>query len=176
MSRLNPYAPDPPLYAEIGRRAREIPAGDVAASRPDGLFPGGAASVKLPGFNFPPDGAIPVDPIGDASIAPGAAAVLVTIEVPPNLRLRLAGIGFHADDEVALGYLTWSIRLGPDAAQGYPEQLAAVGSLRQLSPIVVLASSSQPVTVRANIAATAPITYRYACRLQGYFYLEREGG
>jgi hypothetical protein len=143
-------------------------------SQPDMLGPALGGYVRLPGANFAPAGAIPCDPIGDANIAPGGTAVLVTVTVADTLRLRVAGIGFAADDDVALGYLTWAIRLGTDPAPGYSQMLAAVGSVRQLSEIFVLTGSSQTLTVVATIAATAPVTYRYICRLRGWFYTEKE--
>lgn len=155
--------------AAIGVPARIEPSQPAVYGSDQGTY------IRLPGANFPPPGAIPVDPIGDANIAPGGTAVLVTVEVPATLRLRIAGIGFHTDDDIALGFLSWSIRIGPDPAPGYSQMLAAVGSVRQLSFIFVpVGSSPQTVTVVATISALAPIVYRYVCRLQGWFYAEKE--
>lgn len=173
--RRGPYDPDLPSLRELGSEvvARAEPV-RIQPSQPDVLGTEQGTYIRLPGANFPPAGAIPVDPIGDANIAPGGVATLVTITVADTFRFRAAGIGFHADDDIALGYLTWAILVGPDPAPGYSQMLAAVGSIRQLSEIFVLVGSSQTFTVRATIAATAPITYRYACRVRGWFYSEKE--
>lgn len=172
-----PYQPDQRHLRIIGAEvaARGTPA-RIEPSQADAYGPEQGTYTRLPGSNFPPAGAIPVDPIGDANIAPAASAVLVTVNVPDTLRFRIAGIGFQSDDDIALGYLTWSIRLGPDPAPGYSQMLAAVGSVRQLSYLYVLVGSSQTVTVVATISPLAPITYRYICRLQGWYYSEKEIG
>ena len=169
-----PYDPNLEHYRAIAReapaRARPV---SLAPSHPSGL--GQAVGIILPGANFPPAGARAVDPIGDASIAPGAVGVLLTVTVPDNLRLVVAGIGFDSDDSVAVGYLTWAILLGPDPVPSYEQMLAAVGSIRQLATIFIVAGSSKTLTVRATIAATAAVTYRYECHLRGWFYSEKEG-
>ncbi len=170
-----PY--DPNLEQNI-RLAKEIPSRvrpvALAPSQPPGL--GQEQGIRLPGANFPPAGSRPADVIGDLNIAPGGVGTLVTITVPDNLRLIIVGIGFDTDDPVAIGYLTWAILLGPDPVPSYEQMLAAVGSVRQLSTIQVLAGSSQTLTVRATIAATAAVTYRFICRIRGWYYSEREGG
>jgi len=170
-----PYDPNLPqnirLAHEIPTRARPV---ETAPSQPPGL--GQQVGIRLPGANFQPAGGRGADVIGDANIAPGGVATLVTITVPDNLRLIIVGIGFDTDDPVAIGYLTWAILLGPDPAPSYEQMLAAVGSVRQLSTIQVVVGSSQTFTVRATIAATAPITYRFICRVRGWYYTEREGG
>jgi hypothetical protein len=149
----------------------------IGPSQPSALAPEGTVSVILPGVNFPPAGATPVDEIGDADLAPSAAnQPLVTIRVPDTLRFRMSGIGFGADDEVALGFLTWAIQLtGGAAVPSYWGQTSAVGSIRQLSNIVLLVGSSQVVTVVANIAADAALTYRYIARVQGWIYQPQQG-
>jgi len=174
--RRGPYDPDRPglrrIATEVQARGEPV---RIEPSQPDAYGPEQGAFVRLPGANFAPAGSVPIDHIGDANIAPGAAATLITVAVPDTLRLRGAGIGFDTDDPVAIGYLTWAILLGPDPAAGYSQMLAAIGSVRQLAEIVVVVGSSQTLTVRASIAATAPITYRYICRLRGWFYSEKEG-
>jgi hypothetical protein len=173
--RRGPYAPDLErnrlnalAVRRVGRPVLIQPSTPPALGADHGQY------VSLPGFNFPPAGCIPVDVIGDANLAPSASGVLITVTVPDTFRLRVAGIGFGADDDIALGYLSWAIRLGPDQVQGYGNVLAAIGSIRQLAEIVVLAAASQTLTVVATIAATAPITYRYIARLRGWFYSEKE--
>lgn len=168
---------DPRMRVQLGNAAQasEADAVDVQPSTPDALGSKGSV-IRLPGFNFPPAGTIPVDEIGDGAIAPGGVGTLVTVTVPDTFRLRVTGIGFHTSDDIALGYLTWAILVGPNVTPGYDIQQSAVGSIRQLSSIVVLAAASQTLTVRATIGATAPLTYTYACRLLGYFYSEIDYG
>lgn len=175
--RRGPYDPNLPRLRETARQASLAGPVPVQPSQPDALGSSGQV-IRLPGFNFPPAGTIPVDSLGDASIAPGASAVLVRVTIPDTFRLRVTGIGFHTNDDIALGYLTWAIRIGPDPAPAYEQQQSAVGSIRQLSNIVVLGDSSQPLTVVATIDVTAPLTYLYACRLLGYFYseIDEKGG
>lgn len=174
MARRYQYAPDLAGLREIALDPRAQESSPVLQpSQPDYLGSAQGTVIVLPGANFPPAGSIPVDEIGDATIAPGGQATLVTIPVPDTFRLVAAGIGFHTDDDLALRYLQWSIRRGPDAAPGYPQQLAAVGSIRQLATIQVLCYSSQILSVVATISALAPISYRYACRLRGWFYSEK---
>lgn len=170
-----PYAPNLGLNhqvaREVARRGRPVM---IAPSTPAALGPELGTYVRLPGANFPPAGAIPVDVIGDLNLAPSGAGNIITVTVPDTFRLRVAGIGFGTDDDVAIGYLTWAINLGPDPVQGYGNVLAAIGSIRQLAEIFVLAAASQTLTVRASIASTAPITYRYIARIRGWFYSEKE--
>lgn len=173
----SPYAPDLSALRDIARDPRAQEANvSVQPSQPDYLGSAQGTFIILPGANFAPAGSIPVDEIGDATIAPGGQATLVTVPVPDTFRLVAAGIGFHTDDDLALRYLQWSIRRGPDAAPGYPQQLAAVGSIRQLATIQVLCFSSQTLSVLATISPLAPISYRYACRLRGWFYSEKLAG
>lgn len=149
---------------------------DMAPSQPGSLLPEQGVEVKLPGVNFPPAGATAVDAVGDANIAAGATATLVSIQVPDTLRFRIVGIGFGADDETALRFLTWSIRVtgAQDTVPAYFNVPSAVGSIRQLSEIFLLIGSSSLVTVQAISDASAIITYRFICRLRGHFYAERE--
>jgi len=174
--RRGQYVPNLPdmrgIASDPEAHARPV---QLEPSQPGVLGPEQGTYIRLPGANFPPAGAIPVDEPGDLNLAPGAVGNLVTVRVPDTLRLRLAGIGFTADDDIALGYLTWAIILGSDPAPSYSQQQAAVGSVRQPREIFVLVGSSQTMTVRATIAATAPVTYRYICQVVGWFYTEKEG-
>jgi hypothetical protein len=146
----------------------------LAPSQPMGPQPEMGQLVKLPGANFPPAGSRGVDLTGDGNIAPGGTAILITIQVPDTMRFRIAGIGFGAGDEVALGFLTWAIKANGDAVPGYENATAAAGSLRNLSEIFVNLGSSVVVTIVASAAAGAVLTYLYICRIRGYFYSETE--
>jgi hypothetical protein len=156
--------------------ARAIPAERMQPSQPGALGPEQGQYVRLPGADFPPAGAIAVDQTGDANIAPAASAILVTIAVPDAYRFRLAGIGFGADDEVALGFLTWSLRLDGDTppSPSYQVMASAVGSIRQLADLFFVVGSSQALTVLAISDPAAALTYRFICRLRGWFWAERE--
>ena len=160
------------IYGGNARVAKRIPPVDVTQSQPGVLGPQTGTYVRLPGADFAPAGAIPVDVIGDANLAPGAIGTLVTIVVPDAVTFRIAGIGFGADDEVALGFLSWTIRAFGDVVPGYDNKPAAVGSIRQLAEIFVVQGSSVTVTVQGAIAAGAALTYRYICRVRGWFYSE----
>jgi len=166
----------PPLTVWGGNAnaARFIGPAEINQSQPGTLGPQTGQYVRLPGADFAPAGAIPVDVIGDASLAPSAIGTLVTINIPDTYTFRIAGIGFGADDEVALGFLTWTIRAFSDVVPGYDNKPAAVGSIRQLADIFVVQGSSAPVTVRAAISSLASVTYRYICRVRGWFYSEKE--
>jgi hypothetical protein len=171
------YVPNlPSLRRDAARVAERQGPVMIEPSQPGQLGPDLGTYIRLPGANFAPAGAIPLDVIGDANLAPGASGTLITVTVADTLRLRMDGIGFTADDDIALGYLTWAILAGPDPVPSYSQMQAAVGSVRQLSDIFVLVGSSQTMTVRATISALAPITYRYICRVHGWFYSEKESG
>lgn len=175
--RRGQYVPNQPALRRVGAAvAAEQGPVRIEPSQPDALGPEQGTAVKLPGANYPPAGARPVDEIGDGFIAPGGVGVLVTVIVPDTYRFRIAGVGFGADDDIALGYLTWAILHGADVAPGYEQKQAPIGSVRQLADIFDLVGSSLTVTVRATIAATAPVTYRYICRVRGWFYSEKESG
>jgi hypothetical protein len=161
--------------------ARQLPSVDLQPSQPGALGAEQGVYVRLPGADFPPAGAIAVDQVGDGTIAPGATAALVTIPVPDAVRFRMLGIGFGADDEVALRFLTWSIRTGPasstgDTIPGYVGVASSVGSIRQLADIFVVVGSSLTTTIFALLDPTAVLSYRFICRVRGYFWQEYEGG
>jgi hypothetical protein len=177
------YEPDYGAMKEIVREVASQPDRGrrevIQPATPSAYGPQLGAWVRLPGANFPPGGARVKDVMGAENIAPGAIATrLVTITVPSQSRLHLAGIGFHTDDDVALGFLTWAIVTVPgnDPVGDYGQMQAAVGSIRQLSRIEAEIGASLTVNVIATISATAPITYLYACRLFGWFYAEKESG
>lgn len=154
---------------------RHWPPANLLPSQPGALGPEQGAWVRLPGVNFPPAGATPVDITGDADLAPGAAnAVLLTYALPPMLRFRMVGIGFGADDETALRFLTWAIFSDNVPIPGYVNMQSAVGSIRQLAEIFVSVGSTAVVTIVASIDVTAILTYRYISRVRGYLYAEKE--
>jgi len=174
----NPFAPAlRSVYGGVSAYPLDLGPAPIVPSQPGGLLPEQGVPIKLPGANYPPAGAIAVDLVGDGNIAPAASATLVTFTVPDGLRFRADGIGFGADDEVALRFLTWSIRFNGDpVAAGYNNVPAAVGSIRQLAPIFQLVGSSILFTVLAAADPTAVLTYRYVCRVKGWVYSEREVG
>lgn len=131
--------------------------------------------VRLPGVNFPPAGAIPIDVDGDANIAPGTSATILTIQVPDTMRFRMVGIGFGADDETALRFLTWTIQFNGVSQSGYSQKNAVIGTIVQLTEIFISVGSSQTVTVVGTADPTAVVTYRYIARARGYHYGEKEG-
>ena len=150
------------------------PAG-IAPSQPGALGPQYGQWIKLPGANFPPAGATAVDEIGDGNIAAGGNANLLSVVVPDGQRFRMAGIGFGADDETALAFLSWTI-LCPDPYPGYIAKVAGIGSIRNLTDIFFLIGSSVTVTVNGQNATTAATTYRFICRVRGWLYSEEVSG
>lgn len=150
----------------------DVPAANLEPSLPGALGPQNGQFIRLPGVNFPPAGATPVDEIGDGNIAAGTSASLITIAVPFGWRFRMEGIGFTADDETALAFLQWSI-LAPDPISGYINKSSAVGSVRNLTPIFFLASNVD-VVIRGTALAAAVVTYHFVARVRGWFYSEQE--
>lgn len=166
----SPPAP-PPIEV-----VRQIPMGSdsIQPSLPESYGPARGTPVRLPAGNFAPDGSVSVDEMGDANIAPGGAAVLITITIPDQLRFHIDGIGFGADDEVALGFLTWAIQESGVGVPGYTAKSSAVGSIRNLTKMDLLFGASQPITVVASSSATAVLTYRFICRVRGWFFAVKE--
>jgi hypothetical protein len=145
-----------------------------APSLPGALNPEAGAQIQLPGVNYPPAGAIPQDDSGDANIAPGASATLVTLVVPGIMRHRMVGIGFGAVDDVALGFLTWRIEVNGAPAPSYFGQTAAIGSIRQLADIFLLTGNSATIAVIGTMSAVAVATYRVIARVRGWYFTEKE--
>jgi hypothetical protein len=141
---------------------------------PEGADP--RRRIILPGCDYPPADAIPVDQIGEADMASGAVATLITITVPDTYTLRLAGIGFGADDESALRFLTWSLFATPPAGTitPYVNMPAAIGTIVQLSWVFVVIGSSVVLTLVATNTNLAPATFHFEARAQGWFYHEQE--
>ncbi len=180
MSRyLVPQSPfNRSLRANLAGQTVEVPRGvppvRIEPSQPGALGPEQGQLVALPGANYPPAGAQAIDLVGDANIAAGASATLVTLLVNDTLRFRVAGIGFGADDETALGFLTWSMRENGDAQQGYNSVPAAIGSIRQLADVFHLSGSSVLFTIVASSAASAVVTFRFICRVRGWLFATKE--
>lgn len=176
---LRPQVPFDPgrraLYGGEVEVPRDLGPQPLAPSQPGALESERGVPIRLPGANYPPAGAVAFDAIGDANIAPSGTAALVTIAVPNNLRFRMVGIGFGADDEVALQFLTWAILLNGDAvSSGYTNVFAAVGSIRNLTEIFQVVGSSSSIVVQGTMSAISAVTYRVICRVRGWFYLEKE--
>ncbi len=155
--------------------ALRVPRGELITSQPQGASQR-SPLVRLPGVDFPTADSIAIDLVGDGDVAPaGGTAVLLTIAVPAQLSFRWAGIGFGADDEAALGFLTWAIFADPPQAfvPSYVGMPASVGSIAQLSTMFLLAGAETILTVIAT--SSAPVgTYHYVCRGQGWLYAEKE--
>jgi hypothetical protein len=163
--QLNPNANDIPVPVGIGpapMNPSQPRAGNVQRR------------IILPGADYPPADAIPVDEIGDGSIAAGATAVLVSVIVPDTRSFRMAGIGFGADDESALRFLSWTINATPPGVPipGYTNKPATIGSIPQLAYIFTVLGSS--VTVEVLGTNNSVLTHYFVCRLQGWFYTEKE--
>jgi len=134
--------------------------------------------VSLPGEDFPPAGAIPVDQINEADVASGAAAgtAITTITVPDTYRFRIAGIGFGAEDESGLRFLSWTLNVSPPGAPvyGYVNMPAAIGSIAYPAFVFIVLGSSVTFTVQVVNNAAVAVTYHYFVRTQGWYYSEKE--
>jgi hypothetical protein len=144
-------------------------------SQPQGGNPN--RRVLLPGCDFPPADAIPVLKVLDADINPGDSDTLVTIDVPDTMSFRASHVGFGAEDETALAFLTWSIRYTPPGSNYYcySNVPAALGSIRNPAAIfAVFGSSVRVELVATNNGIFGASAYHYFGLLQGWFYSERE--
>lgn len=145
-------------------------------SQPQGV--GGSASrrVSLPGETFPAAGSIPVDVIGEADIAAAATATLVTIRVPDTYTFRVSGIGFGAEDESGLRFLSWTLFANPPQGPiyGYVNMPAAIGSIAQPRPIFIVLGSSVILTLVATNNGPVGSTYHYFASVVGWHFSEKE--
>jgi len=144
-------------------------------SQPRGANP--QRRIILPGCDFPPADAIPVDLITDADVGPTLTVTISTIIVPDTYTFRIAGIGFGADDEAGLRLLSWSLRATPPGGTitPYVNMPSGIGSIVQLSWVFVVIGSSVTITLLVtNNAPAIGNTYHYFARIQGWFYAERE--
>src|SRR5258708_13905823 len=119
----------------------------IQQSQPGAYGPEQGVSIRLPGVNYPPGGATPVDVDGDANIAPSGVATLVSFQVPDTQRFRMVGIGFGADDETALRFLTWSIQFDSVPQPGYTSKNAVIGSIVQLTDVAISVGRSVTVSL-----------------------------
>ena len=161
----------------------ELPAGVPAAALTPGQpapVTGLGVPVRLPGANFAPAGSDPVDEIGDANIGAAAPQLFLTVNVPDGKRLTIADIGFTADDETSLQFLSWTIFVGANPLGGYINKSAVIGTLSQLGVLGRVIQASQPVTI---VGAVSPnvgthlgvgIVYHYFCRVHGWICAEAE--
>jgi hypothetical protein len=163
MGMLNPNAD--------GTEVPWVPAADIKPSQPEAGDP--SRRIILPGCDYPPADAIPVDETGDANLAIGVATVLLTVTVPDTYTFRISGIGFGADDETVLRFVTWTINGTPPNSPvlGYNRKPATFGSIPQVSYIFAIVGSSTIVTVIATNNTVGGVVYVVA-RLLGWFYNE----
>lgn len=177
MSPLFPRHEQDPLR-EMERRVAQEP-GDQGPAQLQPTLPGAqipdGLRVGLPGVNFPPAGANPIDQLGDADVAPGATVGILTVVVPVNLQLRLDGIGFGAEDESALRFLSWDLLDNGVPAQGYFGQAATIGTIEQTSPIFLHARGPTTVVLQVTPSLAAVVTYRFIARLKGWLFTEHSG-
>ena len=88
------------------------------------------------------------------------------------MQLRIDGIGFSADDETALRFLTWRMRTNGNPVAGYYNVPASIGSIREVSDVFVHVSGPQQLELLVSADAAAIITYRYIARVKGWFFGE----
>jgi hypothetical protein len=163
------------LEDQRARTAQEQPDRGPAENQP--TLPGTSSPsegqrVQLPPVNFPPAGMFAVDQQQDADIAAGATATVLTLNVPINNQLRIDGIGFGADDEVALRFLTWTLFIRSDPAQAYSNVGASIGTIVETSTIILHARGPNTITLVLSSSAAAVLTYRFVVRLKGWMFTD----
>ena len=146
----------------------------LQGSQPGAQGPEQGIWVRLPGSSFAPAGSTPVDETGDANVTAGGTATILTVTVPTGQRFRMAGIGFSAEDESSLSFLSWSITTNTVAVPGYINKPAAIGSVRQLADIFIVVGSDATVSVVVANSTLAAATYHFYCRLRGWYWTEKE--
>ena len=154
---------------------RNLPTQPFIPSQPAALGQESGLKVALPGVNYPPAGATPVDEMGDATLPAGGTGLFVTVPLQDQQRFRMAGIGFTADDETALAFLSFTIFAGAFPVPGYINKRAAIGTVQFLSDIFILTGSTLPITVVGTSDVLAVVPYRFICRVRGWYYFERGG-
>lgn len=150
--------------------------GEFQPSQPQGVGSENSRRIALPGENFPPAGAIPVDRIFEANIASMSTGVVVTIQVPDTYRFRIAGLGVGAEDEAALRFTSWSTMVNPPSAPvyGYFDMPTGIGSIQYPAWVFIVLGSSVVFTLSLTNGTNAG-TYHYFVRVQGWFYSEKDG-
>jgi hypothetical protein len=154
---------------------RDIGPAPFHPSQPRGASP--QRRIILPGCDYPTADSIPLDLIKESDITGGQTLVLATITIPDSYTLRIAGIGFGADDESGLRFLSWSLNVTPPGSPitPYINMPAAIGSIAQPSWVFVNLGSSYVITLVTTNNAPLPATvYHYFSRVVGWFYLEKE--
>lgn len=144
-----------------------------------GSLPGGDSApnrrVDLPSAYAPAAGDPPVDEIQEADISAGASANVLTFQIPDTYTLRVAGIGWGAEDESGLRFLSWSLFTDPPGIPFYPyvNKPAAIGSIEEPSPIFLCIGSSALVRLVATNNSSVPVAYHYFARMVGWMFRER---
>ena len=174
---IRPQIGYPRVRTQLSGRTIAVPT-DLPPVRMESSQPGAVGThqgtlIRLPADNFPPAGATPVDEMGDANIAPGTSVTMLTVNVPDARRFRMVGIGFGADDESSLQFLSWTLS-APDPTPGYISKSSAVGSIRNLTEIFFVVGSSVAVSIIGTAAANAVVTYRYIARVRGWLYADKD--
>lgn len=157
-------------------------------SYPGGLAPEGGVSIRLPGFNFIPRGAIKLDEYGelDYQLNGGFGPLPIIIQdIPAGLQLRLTGIGFGGDDESVVNEVTWSLLKtqsvvtgsGGEPQQGdatrYTQKPAGIGSLDEPTPIDYVIDGKQFAMILLTFPTpTLSYSVHIVCRLLGYYFME----
>jgi hypothetical protein len=177
---LDPDVAQEEAWAE--RSARTLEEGPdqgpakLAPTLPGGFAPERGRIVQLPGNNYPPAGAFLVDEPGDANVpaaAPLLRQVVVTINVPADLQLRVDGIGTGYETETAAAFIRWFLFVNGRPVPSYNAFPFQIGSLQTPCPIFLHVRGSAVLTLEADNAATLD-TYHVFGRVRGWLFATME--
>lgn len=140
--------------------------------QPQGLAPEGDVAVLLPGCNFPPRGAIGVDQIDETDLTvPATDVVVATIPIPASWIFRVTHIGFSADDELSLAWVTWTLKKGGTPIGNFAARAAAIGSTHDPSGVgLLLIDGESTLTLEMRIAAVGSVYSHINSRIAGYYF------
>lgn len=153
-----------------------FPAGPVARrapANPVGLPGTGALElgpwVAFPPWLFPPRGAPIMQDAQSLTLAPGVTGVILTFDVNVGNMLRIAQVGFGANDPTALSNATFSIKANGNIVQGWGLTQLAIGTIAQPADVYVFVPGSGLATL--EITNNFPgSTWTYQARWVGWTF------
>lgn len=129
--------------------------------------------IILPGADYPPAGAIPVDETNNVTITSGGTGIPVTVTIPDGYSFRVSALGIDSDDESVTRFSFWSLLIDPpnSAIIGYSNRPGVIGSVRSPGWIFTIQGNG---TVKVQIGSNYGLTAFFTARLLGWFYREEK--